>query len=470
MQWIPRSVAPALEAIDWGSVVMAAGAVVLVFVGAAAVVHRLRQPRAKKLQDAPKLDALPIRHGTTIAQLPMFIARLKHRLADPEPNAVAVFDDVIAMGFSLNASDLHFAPTATGTRVSMRVHGTLYDLAELAPDLYLKVLSRVKVLAELSFYKKAIPQDGQFDVAGKHKVRVSVVPTNHGEKIVLRLASAAYGAYSLEKLGMSTEMLSQLRAVLNSTQGMIIVTGPTGSGKTTTMYASMMHIHTERGDSVNFVTLEDPIEFDFPMFSQTQIEPESGMTFAVGLRAILRQDPDVILVGEIRDEETANIALRAALTGHLLFSTIHADSAAGVFNRIIQMGIERYLAASAVRLVISQRLCRRLCPHCREETTLGPDVRKQLEFLGFESNPAGPFFKAAGCPKCLGKGTDGRAAVYEALLVDDDIRDMINEGKPTHQIAHRARERGMISLLDDGLARARTGEIDMEELVRILTQ
>ncbi len=471
MHFVPQSVRPGLESLPIDSIVLGTGLLLAVVVGAVVLLnYGLWRPGPKKAAGGPSLQPMPIREGATIAQFPAFVTRLEHRLAEAPVNAVAIFDDILAIGFSLRASDVHFQPSGGATRVAVRVHGSLHDLVELDDVTYAKILSRVKVLAELSFYRKATPQDGQFDVEGKHKVRVSLIPTNHGEKIVLRLASAAHGTYDLDRLGLSGTMTEQMKAVLNGTQGMIVVTGPTGSGKTTTIYASMLHIHRTRGDSVNFVTLEDPIEFDFPMFSQTQIEPESGMTFAVGLRAILRQDPDVILVGEIRDEETAAIALRAAMTGHLIFTTIHADSAAGIFARIAQMGIERYLVASAVRMVISQRLCRRLCPECRRETPLSAPVQQQLRFLGFDEAPEGPFFTAEGCPACLGKGYQGRVAVYELLVVDDVIRDMIGEGRATHQITRAAEQRGMITLWQDGLARARAGELDMDELVRILTQ
>ena len=276
------------------------------------------------------------------------------------------------------------------------------------------------------------------------------------------------GHYDVAELGMREEMLAQLRAILRLNQGMLIVTGPTGSGKTTTMYASMLHIQDTRGDSVNTVTLEDPVEFDFPDFSQTQISPETGLTFAVGLRSILRQDPDVILVGEIRDEETAEIALRAAMTGHFIFTTLHADSAAGVFARLNQIGAERFHVASAVKVVISQRLCRQLCTHCRVETELDETNLQQFRFLGYDEPPEGPFYTSPGCEHCLGKGYMGRTPIFEMLVVTDRVRDLINEGVPTHVVADAAAQENTMTLLDDGLARVRRGEISVDELLRVV--
>lgn len=444
-----------------------AGALVLAAAGRAWFARRRQSPVAPT---GPALHRLSIEHGTSIDRIPQYRMRLQHLSTGPDASAVDLVEDLFAIGFSLGGSDIHITPVEGGANVSVRVHGVLYDLVVLPRDLVLKVVSRVKVLADLTLYKKATPQDGQIDLGNAHRVRVSVIPTNRGEKIVLRLAAAASGNYELDAVGMRDTMYHQLVALLNANQGMIIVTGPTGSGKTTTMYASLMHVHTTRGDSTNTVTLEDPVEFDFPYFSQTQIDPTNQLTFATGLRSILRQDPDVILVGEIRDEETAEIALRAAMTGHLIFTTVHADSAAGVFNRIIQMGIQPFHMASAVKAIISQRLCKRLCPHCRVETEPDASIETQFRLMGIEQAPEGPFYTAPGCDLCLHKGFNGRVPVFEMLVVTDTVRDLINEGRPTHIIERAARAEGMHTLLDDGLARAREGAVSLEEMLRVVAR
>jgi general secretion pathway protein E len=449
-------------------VAIPAAALLVSAAGARAWIRSRRKAPAAPTSRA--LSRIRIEAGTGIDRIPSFRMRLDHLASQAEPSAVDIIEDLFAIGFSLDASDIHMTPVESGARVSIRVHGVLYDLVTLPPDLFLKVVSRIKVLAALTLFKKATPQDGQIDAGDGHRIRVSVIPTNRGEKIVLRLAAAASGKYELDGLGLHPEMHAQLVALLNANQGMIIVTGPTGSGKTTTMYASLMHVHATRGDSTNTVTLEDPVEFDFPEFSQTQIDPANDVTFATGLRSILRQDPDVILVGEIRDDETAEIALRASMTGHLIFTTVHADSASGVFNRIIQMGIQPYHMASAVKAVLSQRLCKRLCPHCRVETEVTDTERRQFELMGLDHPPEGPFFTAPGCDLCLDKGFNGRTPVFEMLVVTDTIRDLINDGKPTHVIERAAREAGMHMLLDDGLARARAGDVSLTELLRVVAK
>ena len=413
--------------------------------------------------------ALRYERGARVTRVPAYRARLQWHVGRPELDAIGLLDDLMTMGLSLSASDIHFTPAPTQAAVSFRVHGTLYELGHIPADIYPKVVSRVKVLGSLTLYQRATPQDGEITLhGGEHKARVSLLPTNHGEKIVMRLASAEFQNAGIDSLGMDARILPRFKSLLDSNQGMIVVTGPTGSGKTTTMYAGLQHIAATRGSSTNIVTLEDPIEFDFPQFSQTQIEPEAGMTFAVGLRSVLRQDPDVILVGEIRDDETSEIAVRAAMTGHLIFTTIHADRAAGVFNRMIQMDVERYQVASAVRLVISQRLCRKLCTACRAETPLTDEQRQRFEFLGYTEVPAGPFFTSSGCDACLQQGIDGRAAVYEVLPVSDSVRDLINEGEPTHRIEKLAINEGMRTLFQHGIERARAGDIPIDEVLRVL--
>ncbi|MCB9506531.1 MAG: type II/IV secretion system protein [Myxococcales bacterium] len=431
--------------------------------------HLLAQrQRAATAATAP-IARLDVKPGTRINQLPAFRARVQWYASAPSPDIIAFLDDLMTIGLSLNASDIHMTPAASKVATALRIDGVLYELSPLPLELYEKVVSRVKVMANLPIYVKNTPQDGQIGLhGGRHRARVSVLPTNHGEKLVLRLSSADYGKQQLDDLGLHTPQLAALKALLNTNQGMIVVTGPTGSGKTTTMYASLLHIQRTRGHSTNIVTLEDPVEFDFPEFSQTQIDPATGLTFAAGLRSVLRQDPDVILVGEIRDDETASIALRAAMTGHLLLTTLHADRAASVFNRLIQLGVEPFHVASAVRAVISQRLCQRLCPSCRREHPVTDEQRTAFRLASLDV-PDGPFYIGEGCEACLGKGLEGRVAIYEVLIVSNPIRDMINEERPTHHIERAARELGMRSLVDDGLALARAGVVPLDEILRVIT-
>jgi general secretion pathway protein E len=322
----------------------------------------------------------------------------------------------------------------------------------------------------LEIFVRSRPQDGRIDMGRTgFGARISILPTNHGEKLVLRLATNDPDEYRIDALGMTPEVVDTLKAVLNRNQGLIVLTGPTGSGKTTTMYASLLHIDSTRGNETNITTLEDPIEFDFPAFSQTQIEPEKGMTFASGLRSLLRQDPDVILVGEIRDDETADICMRAATTGHLLLTTVHADCTASVFGRLTQIGAKPAQLASATAAVLSQRLCKKLCAHCREVSPVTGAQLRQLKLMGFEGEPDGSFYVAAGCDECLGRGVEGRIALYELLVVTPTLRDLVAAETPAHRLREAAKSQGMQSLLDGGLDKARSGLVTLDEVLRVAT-
>ncbi|MFT4704892.1 MAG: general secretion pathway protein E [Bradymonadia bacterium] len=421
-------------------------------------------PRTVESRSLPPLKTTP---GAKIDSIPGFQRRLNHRVSRQDGSPAEMLDDLFAMGFSLAASDIHFTPSSTGTRVAMRVHGVLYEMVTLPADFYLAIVSRVRVLSDITFYERNKPQDGEIRLAGGYTARVSMLPTNRGEKCVFRLAGTEGQDYDIDKLGMDAEMLGEWKALLTAAQGLLVLTGPTGSGKTTTMYAALTRIAATRGDSANIVTLEDPVEFDFDTFSQTQIDPVNDLTFATGLRSLLRQDPDVILVGEIRDDETTEIALRASMTGHLILTTLHADSASGVFNRLLQMNAQPFHVASALRAVISQRLCKRLCPDCLEPTSVTDENRRVLRQLRIDSLD-GPFFRSRGCENCLDKGFIGRVPIFELLIVTERVRDLINESQPTHVIDRAAREDGMLTLFDDGLRRARRGEVLLDELLSIV--
>jgi general secretion pathway protein E len=398
-------------------------------------------------------------------------ASLREVVARPDPDVILLVDRILAAGLSLGASDVHILPGARGTRISARIEGDLRELATLDAAIHAPMVSRIKILAGMTIYKTQLPQDGRINFQeGRHAVRVSTLPTNHGEKVVMRLASQDDSRYELDALEMSAAVLLDYKALLARSQGVIILTGPTGSGKTTTLYASLLHIQATRGERVNIVTLENPIEYDFEGFSQTQIDDGVGLTFAEGLRSLLRQDPDVIMVGEVRDEETAENVMRAAMTGHLLLTTVHADSAAGVFNRLIQIGVDPVNLAQAVCAVISQRLCQRLCPHCREEEAPGEVALRRLAQLGVKEAPEGPFYVSRGCRRCQSQGHQGRVALYEMLRVSNALRDQIHARKLSHQLQEAAREEGMGSLLEDGLAKARAGQVSLQEVLRVVSE
>jgi general secretion pathway protein E len=289
-----------------------------------------------------------------------------------------------------------------------------------------------------------------------------------GEKAVLRLLSAGSNLMTLEQLGLQPALLARYREICDRPQGLIVLTGPTGSGKTTTIYASLTELKDRRSAALNIVTIEDPIETEIPAFSQTQVNEATGLTFARGLRSILRQDPDVIMVGEIRDAETAQIAIQAGLTGHLIFTSLHADSAPGVFNRMINMGVEPFLAASSSVAVLSQRLVRRLCRFCRQPTPASPHHIQQLERMGVTLAPDEGFWIGAGCDHCLGKGDEGRIGLFELLIVDDEIRSELIKGVPTHVLHKIALAKGMKTLLEDGLEKARRGDVSLDEVLRVV--
>jgi general secretion pathway protein E len=263
-------------------------------------------------------------------------------------------------------------------------------------------------------------------------------------------------------------MLIVYRDVCDRPQGMIILTGPTGSGKTTTIYASLREIKDRRSAAVNIVTIEDPIEREIAMFSQTAVNEATGLTFAKGLRSILRQDPDVIMVGEIRDVETAKIAVQAGLSGHLIFSSIHAESSPGVFNRLITMGAEPYLVASSTAAVLSQRLVRKLCPHCKQPAPVSPHHREQLRRLGKPEEADREYFVGVGCEMCLGKGDQGRVGLFELLVLNDDMRSELVKEVPTHMLYKLALDLGMPTLIDDGLEKARKGLVSLDEVLRVV--
>ncbi len=379
---------------------------------------------------------------------------------------VRLVDQILANAIKSKATDIHLQPEERNMRVRLRVDGMLSEEIIVPKAIQAAVLARVKLMASLDITEKRAPQDGRIRFtfgSGFVDLRVSTLPTNHGESIVMRVLDGGAVQLSLRDLGFSAADLARIEQAISHPYGMILVTGPTGSGKTTTLYTALGTIDR---DSRSIFTLEDPIEYTLPMVRQTQVQPEVGMDFAAGLRALLRQDPDVILVGEIRDGETAELATRAALTGHLVFSTLHTNSAVGVIPRLLDMGIDRYLLPSAMVAVVGQRLLRKLCRHCRQQHQ-GPDP--MLVDAGLTGSVAmESHWTAPGCEHCGNRGYSGRIAVYEVLLIDESFHDAILDGGVEAHMLELARANGMTSMFEDGIVKAAAGETSVTEVMRVL--
>lgn len=364
------------------------------------------------------------------------------------------------------SSDIHLEPTEEDLRVRYRIDGILYDMHSLPKKTQRGILARIKILSNLDITKFYLPQDGRFHLNTQGKeidFRVSSLPTIFGEKFVLRILDKASTIVKLEDLGFSAQPLSLLMEAIAKDHGMILMTGPTGSGKSTTLYSILSKLNTINR---HIVTVEDPVEYQIEGLTQIQIKPEIDFSFASALRAILRQSPDTIMIGEIRDTETADIAIKASLIGQLIFSTLHTNDAVSAFARLIDMGIERYLVASSLILICAQRLCRKICPNCKEpSTTIPQGLLKDLEI---EPEEKLQFYSGKGCQDCNSTGYKGRTALLEALKVDDYIKGMFIKEMPLEQIKDLAIKEGrLITLRKDGLNKALAGETSIEEIYRV---
>lgn len=400
------------------------------------------------------------------------IAEVRRRIADctaEAPDVVAAFTELVRGAVKVSASDIHVSPTPDALKLTYRVHGTLHEVAALAPSVQAPLVTRVKVLARLDTYVKNTPQDGRLVLSldgGSIEARVSTLPTEGGERVVLRLVRGSRAVPDVDSLAFSEEVLAGLRDLVGRPQGLFFVTGPVGSGKTTTLYAALKQISRTRGSTTTLVTLEDPIELELPFATQTQMHPKAGMTFAGTLRSVLRQDPNVLMVGEIRDRETAEIAMQAGLTGHLILTTVHGQSAAGVFARLVEMGIEPFILASATVGCLSQRLVRTLCTACRREAKPDAMVVDRFAQAGIVL-PAGQYYEHVGCDFCEGQGFTGRLPIAELLILNEPLRRAINARKPTNELHTIAVAEGMTPLLRDGLSRAQRGETSLLEVLRV---
>lgn len=372
---------------------------------------------------------------------------------------------IISQAILDRASDIHIEPEEKSLQVRYRIDGILHETLSPPKHLQAAIISRIKILADMDIAENRIPQDGRFQMVYNGRevdMRVSSLPTVYGENIVMRILDKTAVMLKMEDLGLDELSFSQLQTVLSSSYGVILVSGPTGSGKTTTLYSALQSINQP---DKKIVTVEDPVEYRLKGIRQCQVNAKAGLTFAAGLRSILRQDPDIIMVGEIRDTETARIAIESALTGHLVLSTIHTNDAPGAITRLTEMGIEPFLCASATIGVMAQRLVRRVCGECKKPFTPNEATLADLRLLESSDDPV--FYKGEGCETCRNTGYKGRVGIYEVMIVNEEIRELILQHAPSTKIKQAAFKNGMRSLRQDALVRAKQGLTSIEEVFRV---
>jgi len=362
------------------------------------------------------------------------------------------------------ASDIHIEPDKKGTRVRYRIDGVLRNLMKPPPGLHAAIISRIKVIGKMDIAEKRLPQEGRVRIVAEGReidLRVSSLPTLLGEKLVIRILDKANLHVQMESLGMRSEPLKRFKRMLSQPHGLVLVTGPTGSGKTTTLYSALDLL---RSPERNIVTVEDPVEYQLDLINQLQVHDSIGMTFARALRSILRQDPDVIMIGEIRDEETARVAVQAALTGHLVLATLHTNDAAGAVARLLDMNVEPYLLSSAINGAVAQRLARTICPNCVTKYYAQENV---LADAGLTDRSSKAFRKGTGCVQCHNSGFLGRIGIYEVMEVTSDLRRMVHRAAPTHELRQKQREEGGLSLREEAVLVALEGKSPLEEVLRV---
>ncbi|MCC6579206.1 MAG: type II/IV secretion system protein [Phycisphaeraceae bacterium] len=399
---------------------------------------------------------------TLIEQPVQDLANLEQAAGDSP--IVKLVNYIVYNAVKEGASDIHLEPGDGSVRVRYRIDGRLAERLRPPHQMHAAVASRIKIMAGLDISERRLPQDGGIHVLMDKRpidLRVSTMPGKHGEKVVIRVIDNDRAGVNLEKLGFGYDTLKQFRKLIGLPNGIVLVTGPTGSGKSTTLYACLSEINR---DDINICTVEDPIEYAVGGINQFQVNEKAGFTFANALRALLRQDPDILMVGEIRDAETARIATQAALTGHLVFSTLHTNDAPGAVTRLFNVGIEPYLVGASLAGVLAQRLVRKLCQNCREAYDPPPNERRQFEKLGGEVDK---LYRAKGCPRCRNLGFSGRVGIYELLVPDDRAIDAISRGAPLNEIRDIARELGMKPLRLDGMEKVRAGVTTLEEVYRV---
>jgi len=417
-------------------------------------------PETPDLPDEPEitsLDDLPGEEGGIAAEQSSEPRKLEE--AASEAPVVRWVNQMIIRAVRERASDIHIEPTREGLSVRFRIDGILHPIVSPKKALQLAVVSRIKIMSRMNIAEKRVPQDGRYGaiVDGREvDFRVSTFPTTYGETVVMRILDRMR-LLSLDELGFAGEGLRMMREMIAKPHGVLLVTGPTGSGKSTTVYAILGEI---RGADKNIITIEDPVEYDIDKICQSQVNEVAGYNYLIGLKHILRQDPDVIMIGEIRDGETAGVAIRAALTGQLVFSTIHTNDAPGTVTRLIDMGIEPFLVASATEGTVAQRLVRKICPKCKEAYDPAPALLEQLEFP-----PGTKLYRGRGCDRCHNTGYHGRIGIFEVLRMNDRIRELVVTRPPTSAIRALAREYGMRTLWEDGIEKIRAGVTTVEEVM-----
>ncbi|HUT28478.1 MAG TPA: type II secretion system ATPase GspE [Sedimentisphaerales bacterium] len=389
------------------------------------------------------------------------------------PPVIRLVNDILFRALQLRASDIHVHPYEGKIQIRYRVDGILYDVLSLNRNVLPLIISRIKVMAGMDIAERRMPQDGRCSVRlGQREVdlRISTVPTSYGERSVLRLLDKSTGLLTLDELGLWKDDLKKFDSLLNRSHGVIFVTGPTGSGKSTTLYASLNRINSAEK---NVMTIEDPIEYQLEGISQMQVSAKKGMNFANSLRHVLRQDPDVIMVGEVRDIETARMAIQSSLTGHLVFSTLHTNDSAGAVTRLLDLGVEPYLVSSSLIAIMAQRLIRRVCPDCRQEYKPLPHELRELGLLSTDSQDFGPgetsqkFFVGAGCDKCFQTGYRGRTGIYELMIITEEIQNLIYKRESAGVIKKVALEAGLQTLRMDGARKVLAGVTAVAEVLRV---
>ncbi|MEW6684361.1 MAG: GspE/PulE family protein [Nitrospirota bacterium] len=420
--------------------------------------HDRFYPEDSALQtlDTQDLQRFDVGHGG-----PGEVERL--RAVGKEVPIVKIVDQIFNRAITEGASDIHLEPSESKFLVRFRVDGLLREVMSFSPVLRTAITSRIKILSSLDIAERQKPQDGRIQLSAHElDLRVSTLPTHYGEKVVIRLLDRANVLIGLKDLGFAANNLDRLSHLIRQPYGIVLVTGPTGSGKSTTLYAALNAI---KSPEVNVITVEDPVEYHIDGINQVQVNNKKGLTFAATLRSVLRQDPDIIMVGEIRDPETGAMATEAALTGHLVLSTLHTNDAGGAVTRLIEMGVEPFLLAPSLLGVVAQRLVRKVCPQCRELYEPRP---AELERLGMEGLPEGlRFARAKGCPQCQNRGYRGRTAIHEILVIDEIMRQMIGEKAPQATLMEYAGQRGFIDMRVDGLKKLVAGLTTVEEVLRV---
>lgn len=385
------------------------------------------------------------------------------KVVDDAP-MIRMVNSMLVQAIQGRASDIHIEPQERETRVRFRIDGELYQVLTIPQQNHPALVSRIKIMGGMDIAEKRLPQDGRFRFEVDMRevdFRLSTLPTTYGEKVVLRILDQSYALTRIEQLGLSSRNKEHLLQLARRPYGMILVTGPTGSGKTTTLYSVLNEVNSM---DKNIITLEDPVEYTLGGINQVQTNPRAGLTFASGLRSCLRQDPDIIMVGEIRDRETAELAVQAALTGHLVFSTLHTNSAAGSLARLNDMGIEDFLVGSSLAGVVGQRLIRRLCTNCREAYILDEETAHRL---GMPEQAGQQYYRATGCNMCRNMGYQGRMGIHEVLMISSTVRHLVNRGEHDERIVEQAAgQEGFISIKEDGIAKARQGLTTLEEVMK----